>query len=341
MIRRQQLQEGGIEIHGLKGFFCPEGIMDADTGIPTAITSANVAVPVEMLTYFSPRAIQALTAPRNATKLFAEVVQGDWTTERLKYRLAEYVGNVAPYGDFSENGMSDVNNEWIATDTYRFQTMIQYGDLETAKNAQAKVALVADKQSSAANTVSLYSNRFYMYGVKELQCYGIVNHPSLASALTPISVGGVTDWATKSANDIFNDIEKIVDDVIDKSQGLIDVNMKGKIGLAPKLVGYLSRTNTFGLSVRDMITKNYPGLEIVSVPEFATSAGNLVYVFPDEVNGQKVGECLTSMKFRTFQVIPQSSSFKQKAAAATCGFRFYMPFALSRMLVSQFYVRER
>lgn len=334
MHRKQQLLNSGIELHGLKGFFCPEGVMDADTGIPTAITSANIGVPVELLTYFSPTAIQALTAPRNATKLFAEVVQGDWTTERLKYRIKEFTGNIAPYGDFSENGLSDVNNEWIATDTYRFQTMLQYGDLETAKNAQAKVALIADKQTSAANTISLYANRFYMYGVKELQCYGIVNHPNLAAALTPISVSGVTDWATKSANDIFNDIEKIVDDVIDKSQGLVDVNMKGKIGLAPKLVGYLSRTNTFGLSVRDMITKNYPGLEIVSVPEFDTAAGRLVYVFPDEVNGQKVGECVTPMKFRTFQVIPQSSSFKQKAAAGTSGYRLYMPFAVSRMLVS-------
>lgn len=334
MNTREQLEQGGVHLSGLKGFFGDNVVMDADSGAPTPITNANVGVPAELLTFFSPRAIDILTAPRNATKLFGEVVEGSWPTERLKYRLSEKIGAIAPYDDFSEIGVSDVNNEWVPTDVFRFQTMIKYGDLETARNAQAKVNLVADKQASAANTINLYGNKYYMYGVNGLSIYGIVNHPLLPSALTPNTVNSQTAWSAKGADAIYDDIVKIVTDLIDKSQSLIDQNLKGKLALSPALLGYLSKKNQFGLSVKKMVNDAFPNLEIVPVPEFATNSGDYVFIFADEVLGQPVGECVTPQKLRTFQVIPEASSFKQKAAAATCGFRLYMPFALSRMLVS-------
>ena len=334
-MNREELKNAGIDLHNLKGFIGKGEVMDADTGVPTAITAANVGVPAELLTYIDPKAIEVLTAPRNATKLFDEVVQGDWATERLKYRLSEKVGVIAPYGDFSEIGVSDVNNEWVPTDVYRFQTMIKYGDLETARNAQAKVSLVADKQRAAANTLAIYGNKYYMYGVPGLSIYGIVNHPDLPLALTPNTVGGATAWSAKDSVAIFGDIQKIVNDLIDKSQGLISATDKFKIGIAPALLGYMNTVNTYGKSALELVKLNYPNVEIVAIPEFHTAAsGDYVFVIAEEVLGQKTGECVTPQKLRTFQVVPEASSFKQKAAAATCGFRLYMPFALSRMLVS-------
>lgn len=334
-MNREELKNAGIDLHNLKGFIGKGEVMDADTGAPTAITNANVGVPAELLTYIDPKAIEILTAPRNATKLFDEVVQGDWATERLKYRLSEKVGAIAPYGDFSEIGVSDVNNEWIPTDVFRFQTMIKYGDLETARNAAAKVSLVADKQRSATNTLAIYGNKYYMYGVPGLSIYGIVNHPNLPVALTPNTVGGQTAWTAKDSVAIFGDIQKIVDDLITKSQGLITANDKFKLGLSPALLGRLNTVNTYGKSAAELMKQNYPNMEVVVIPEFhAEGTGDYAFVVADEVLGQKTGECVTPQKLRTFQVVPEASSFKQKAAAATCGFRLYMPFALSRMLVS-------
>lgn len=331
---REELEQSGIKIFNLKGMIKGNAVMDADSGVPTNISSANIGVPVELLTYISEKPIKVLTAPRNATKLFNEVVQGDWTTERLKYRLSEEIGNVAPYQDFSELGVSDINNEWIPTDVFRFQTMIKYGDLEVARNAQAKVALVEGKQSSAANTLALYGNRYYMFGVNGLNIYGIVNHPLLPAALSSANVGGQTSWAAKGADAIYADIVSIVNSLIERSQSLITATDKLKMGISSGLLGYLNKANTYGKSVYDLIKGNYPSMEIIPIPEFATGAGDYVAIFPEEVLGNPVGECVTPMKLRTFQVIPEASSFKQKAASATCGFRLYMPFAYSRMLVS-------
>ncbi len=334
MTLRQQLEEQGVKIYNLKGVIQGDAVMDADSGVPTNISSANIGVPVELLTYISEKPIKVLTAPRNATKLFKEIVQGDWTTERLKYRLAEEIGNVAPYQDYSELGVSDVNNEWIPTDVFRFQTMIKYGDLEVARNAQAKVALVEGKQSSAANTLALYGNRYYMFGVNGLNIYGIVNHPLLPASLTPATVGGQTSWSAKGADAIYDDCVAIVNNLIANSQSLITAADKLKMGISSNLLGYLNKKNTFGLSVIAMLKDSYQGIEIIPIPEFATEAGDYVAIFPEEVLGNPVGECVTPMKLRTFQVIPEASSFKQKAASATCGWRLYMPFAYSRMLVS-------
>lgn len=330
---RQEFEERGINLFNLKGLIKGNMVMDADTGAPVNITEANIGVPAELLTYISEKPIKVLTAPRNATRLFNEVVQGDWTTERLKYRVAEEVGNVAPYGDFSEIGTSDLNNEWIPTDVYRFQTMVRYGDLEVAKNAQAKVALVEGKQTSAANTLAIYGNRYYMYGVNGLSIYGIVNHPLLPAALTPATVGGQTSWANKGADAIYDDIVKIVSNLIANSQSLITQNDKLRMGISSNLIGYLAKKNTYGLSVNAMLKESYD-IEIVAIPEFAQEAGDYVAIFPLEVNGQPVGECISPMKLRSFQLIPEASSFKQKYARATAGFRLYMPFAYSRMLVS-------
>lgn len=331
---REQLLNAGISLHNFKGMIKDGAVMDADTGAATNITNANIGIPAEILTYISEKPIKILTAPRNATKLFNEVIQGDWTTERLKYRLAEEIGNVASYGDFSELGTSDLNNEWIPTDVYRFQTMIKYGDLEVARNAQAKIALVEGKQTSAVNTLAIYGNRYYMYGVNGLNIYGIVNHPLLPAALTPATVGGQTSWSAKGADAIYSDIVSIVSNLIDNSQSLIVATDKMKMAVSTGLLGYLNKTNTYGKSVYDLIKANYPAMEIIPVPEFAQEAGDYVAIYPEEVLGQPVGECVSPMKLRSFQLIPEASSFKQKYASATCGFRFYMPFAYSRMLVS-------
>ena len=334
---RQELQERGIDIAGLKGILGKgTAALDADTGLPTGVIAANVSIPIELLTFFDPQIIEVLFAPRNATKLFKETVKGDWTTERRKYQLSEISGNVAPYGDYSENGEADLNVNWVAQDSFKLQTTIRYGDLETAKAGAAKVALIAGKQKSAAILLEIINNKIYFYGISGLDIYGILNHPLLPAALTPTTGASTsaTGWADKTANEIFEDFIKIIGDLIEKSDGLITANDKFIAGISTSLMAYLNKTNKYGLSVLDLVKKNYPGLAFESVPEFHLTSGDYLYINPVEVLGQLVGECVSNQKLRTFQVIPGLSSYKQKAASANMGFSLYQPFAISRMLIS-------
>ena len=331
---KNKLEDAGISLYNFKGFITKDEVMDADNGTPISITNANIGVPAELLSYFDPQAIEALTAPRNATILFPEVAKGDWTSEKLKFRIEEKTGSIAPYGDYSDAGNSNINDEWISTDVFRMQTMLKYGDLEVAKKATAKIDLIASEQRAASNTINLYGNRYYMYGVNGLNIFGIVNHPLLPAALIPATVGGQTSWAAKSADAIYDDINSIVGNLQDKTQGLIDTNIKGKLALSPVLMKSLTKRNSYGVSVIDMVKKSFPNLQVVGVPEFATASGDYAFVIADELRGIPVGECTTSQKMRTFNLIQDVSSWKQKAASATSGFVLKMPLGIARMLVA-------
>lgn len=336
---KEKLNNAGIEPHNLKGLFAGKGlVMDADTGVPTPITAANASVPIELLTYLDPRVVEILTAKRTATEMFNERIIGDWSTEKRKYRLKEIIGNAAPYGDYSENGIADTNNEWVPNDYFRIQTIAKWGDLETAKNAEAKISLIADGQNSAATILSIMANRFYMYGVQGLSIYGILNHPLLPAFLTPANVGTSSDpitlWSAKGANDIYNDILSIVADLQEKSGGWIKDDSPFKLALPGSLNAQLAKVNQFGLSVNAMIKESYPNMKKIIVPEFSTATGDIVMITTEEVNGQETGECVSAIKAKTFRVIPDVSSDKQKWASSNAGFSLYLPFAISRMLVS-------
>lgn len=328
----EKLNEGGIYINGLKGSFAKDGKGFLDEG-GAAITAANIGTPAELLTFISPDAVEVLTSPKNATKLFAEVVMGDWSTEAIKYRAEELVGIAAPYGDFNENGTSDINNEYVKMDTIRIQTMIKVGDLESARTAAAKINLVSGKQRSAANTLSTYANRIYMFGIKGLNIYGILNHPSLPAAVSSQTVSGQTDWANKDADAIYDDCRYLISQLETQSDGHIDAATPIKLGLSPRLSGLLSKRNQYGRMVREMLKETY-NIEFVVVPEFHTGSGDYAYAIAPEVLGQATGDCVAQVKMRTFPVIQEASGVKQKAASQASGFKLNLPFAVARMLVA-------
>ena len=334
---KQKLIDAGFDFQGT--VFDKKGseihLMDADTGIPTLVTESNAGVPVELLTNFSNTVIEIRTEPRNATKVFSETVVGDWTLEHDKYREEELNGTVAPYSDFGNAGVSDINTNWIANDFYRYQTLIRYGELEAAKSTAAKFDLIGGKQRSGANTLAVFANRSYLYGIQNLQIFGILNHPMYNPVINSQSVGGNTSWADKGAMDIYEDIRAAIGSVIDASAGLIDQNSTFKLPIANTLVKYLDKLTEFNTkSVWSLVRDSYPNAEFITVPEFSTDAGDLMYVVADNASGQPTGECVTNMRMKAFSVIPDTSSFKQKVASGTGGFRLYQSWAVSRLLVA-------
>ena len=188
------------------------------------ITAPNSGVPVELLAYIEPGAIEILTSPRRAREMATEVKKGDWTTPYAKWLLTEPVGGTQPYSDFAQGVTADVNNNWVAREQYLFQVTIKYGDLETAVSAAAKVNLASAKQKAAATIIDTDYNKFALLGVKDREIYGLLNDPSLPDAITPdaVGTGSVTKWADKGTVDIYNDILKLFNQLMTQSDGLID-----------------------------------------------------------------------------------------------------------------------
>ena len=313
------------------GFVFPQARAWIDGNIPALaqdaalVTTPNTGVPVEFLAYIDPMVVEILTSVRNAKAVFEEQKKGDWTTSYAKWRADEIVGSTQPYSDYANGTDSDVNSNWLSREQYVFQTSIKYGDMEVDMAAQAKIELAAAKQRAAATIIDIDANKFYLFGVAGKQIYGILNDPNLPNATT------VTAWASKTTANIYADILNSLFGVLaSNSGGHITNSTPLKLLVSPAMNVLLGKAADFNVSVLDMMAKYFTSLEVVVIPELATmAAGDTIFLVAPEVNGTPTGMLAFGDKFRLGRVIPDMSSFRQKAVCTTYGGIVLQPFAFA------------
>ena len=302
------------------------------------LTPSNAGVPVEYTAFLDPTVIRILNAPTKARSIASERKIGDWGTPYARFTQVEQTGYVQTYDDYADNGKSDVNPTYPYRENYVFETVIEYGDRESDIAGKARINLASQKQQSAASTIDLAMNRFYFYGVAGLQNFGLLNDPALPVAMTPkVGASGHSDWARKTAVEIYNDILDMVSDLSTRSKGYIDETSRLKLVIAPAVSALLLRTSDLmTTSVKELLKDSLPNLEIVVAPEYATAAGNLVQLWADMIRAEgvenKAVELIYSEKMRAGRVVPYLSHYKQKFSAGTMGALITQPIAVSQML---------
>lgn len=296
-------------------------------------TSANITVPVQLLSYWDPKAITVLTSKRSATEIFPEVKKGKFSDQQIYFRQLEHTGGTKPYSDFSDSGMASVNYNFPLRDVYRFQSHIIVGDLEAEMSGEAKINLVADKQRAAANAIAIDANKFYLYGVAGMDIFGILNDPGLLPAIAPLTVNtDKTKWADKTTQQRYNDILALFSELVTQLGGLVDQNSNITLAVSPAINVDLGTATDFNVSVMDMLNKFFSNLKIVIVPELqAEDDEQTMFMLVDEVMGQRTGECIAPEKFRNYQPYRHLSSLSQKVASATAGAVVYNPAAIATM----------
>ena len=304
-----------------------------------SVTAPNIGAPAALYTYIDPRIVQALFGVTNATRFFAPVKAGDWTLDYINFPVEEIKGSVSPYDDYGDGVSTDVSYNYPARQSFRYQTTIKYGDLESDRMSAAKIQLASRKQYAAAEIIARAENRFQFYGVKGLKSYGLLNDPTLPASISPISVNSKSTWADKvaaapdtAANIVFNDVSKLWSELTANNGGNLDVNARIVLGISNKMISYLTIPNTFGKTAKVLLQENFPNLEIVQAPELSTASGELLYMVVPELFGDATGECAFSEKFRMGRLVPDTSSFRQKAAAATWGCVIRRPSLVATML---------
>lgn len=295
------------------------------------VTTPNSAVPIEYLLFVDPLVVDILTAPRKAREIFEETRKGDWTTVATKWREDEMTGRTQAYNDFASNGQADVNSNWQERQQYLFQTTLQYGDLEMAVSAEARIDIASRKQKAAANILDLDANRFYLQGVKGYDIYGFLNDPNVPTA-TAVSANAnsKTKWADKEALDIYNDIMAMYEELTKKSQGLVDNKQPLKLVMSPGMNVQLGRTTEYSVTVLDMLNKYFSSLSIVTLPELSQPTGNgeTIYLLAPEVNGVKTGELAFGEKIKAFAPVRGLSWIEQKYMCSTYGCIIHLPMAI-------------
>ena len=312
--------------------------MDSQQGL-TTVSSAGI--PAYMTNLIDPKPIKVLFAPMNATNVFGEQVRGSWTTKYMTFKFIEHTGEVASYGDYNNTGISGANVNFPERQSYLFQTITQYGDLEVDEGALAQIDFIAEKNIGSILALNKFQNQTYLYGVAGLRCYGMLNDPDLPAPVAPgkKAYGSLTSGPWMTGNkvtatplEVFEDFQRLLAELISQSKGLIDTKTAVKLVIPPlSQLALTSSNETFATTAMDMITKNF-NVTVETVPEYATTGGNVAQLIAMNIQGQETGMTATNLKLRSGRIIPDLSSFKQKKTQGTWGTIIYQPWAISQMI---------
>jgi len=337
-------QEWGIHFSGAQDYLPDEFrhnfalAMDAQ---PTLVTQSNSAIPAYLTQWVDPNIIKILVAPMKAAVIMGEVRKGDWLTDTAMFPVSERTGEVSSYGDFNNNGHVGANVNWPQRQSYYYQTVTQWGERELERMGLARINWAAQLNESSVLVLNKFQNKTYFFGVAGLQNYGLLNDPGLSAPIQPgpkaYNSQAHGPWVTSgvvtaTANEIFADIQSLFYQLVAQSNGLVQMDSRMTLAMSPGSEVALTATNAFNVNVADLLKKNFPNIRVETAVEYATTAGNLVQLIVDQVEGQETGYMAFNEKMRSHPIVRDMSSFKQKKSQGTWGAIILQPFGISQML---------
>jgi len=305
--------------------------LDAQTA---TVFPQNAGVPWQMTNIIDPEMVRALVTPMKASIILGgETKKGDWTTLSAQFPVGESTGYTTSYGDFNRNGSIGANIGWVPRQSYAFQTVTQWGEREAALYGAAAVDYTSELGHARGLVHQKFMNLSYFFGVSTLQNYGLLNDPSLSAALTPATkaVGGAT-WVSATPTEVLADIQALYSKLQVQLGGNLDLASPMILAMSPATEVYLLNTNSFGISVADIIKKNFPNLKVETAPEYATVGGNLIQLIAQTIDGIRTGYAAFTEKDRAHALIPDLSSWAQKHSGGTWGAIIRRPLAIAQSL---------
>jgi hypothetical protein len=305
--------------------------MDAQ---PTLITAPNAGVPGYLTNLIDPDVIRVLVGPMRAAEIFGETKKGDWTTLSTQFPVVEATGETSSYGDYNNNGSTGANVNWVARQSYHFQTITQWGERELEMYGLAKINYVSEMNISSALVLNKFQNKTYFYGVSGLTLYGALNDPSLPAPISPTTkVAGGTSWDNATAQEIYNDFLKLFGQLQTQMAGLVpDMDAKMTVALSPTRAVSLKKVSVYNVTAEQTVKENFPNLTIKTAPEYTTDSGELMQLKLDDVDGIETTYAAFTEKMRAHPVIQDLSAFKQKKSGGTWGTIIRRPVCIAQML---------
>lgn len=319
----------------IRGYLTDDMLYDysiAMDELPELITTPSAGIPWYFLNYVDPEIIRVLVAPMRATEIMTEAKKGDWTAKTSQFPLVESTGFTTSYGDFNNNGASGANVNWVPRQSYLYQTVTQWGQLELDRYGEGRISWVSELNVASVLTMQKFQNKSYFFGIRNLQNYGLLNDPRLPEAITPVEVEGKIKWEDKDGQFIFNDIQKLYTQLVKQSAGYITRRSPMRLCLSPSSEAMLTKTNMYNVNISDQLLKNFPNLTVVNAVEYETESGELVQLIADSIGGQKNGYMGFNEKMRAFPVVIDLSAYKQKKCGGTWGAIIRQPLTIAQMI---------
>jgi hypothetical protein len=325
------------------------GYQPGMNGLPGPLsTDPNAALPWMLTSAIDPEIIRVIFSPLDFAEILGERKAGVWTEQTRFFPIVESTGEVTSYDDYAVAGRAGANFNYPQLQSYLFQTVLQYGELQIDRAGLAKINWVSELGLAAADLLNRFQNLTYAFGVQNLQTYGILNSPYISAALTPATKAwGGTGWfnggaPAATANEVYNDIVSMVTQLVSQTNGALDIKSAMTLALSPQSEIALTFANSFGVFVEALLKKGYPNLKVKTAPQYGqqntnnpqgfSTAGNYMQLIADKIAGQTVAYCAYNEKLRAHKIVPELSSWKQKETSGTWGTVIRSPVAIVSML---------
>jgi hypothetical protein len=312
----------------------PEAVRFAMDAQSPTVFSQNAGVPWQLTNIIDTEVIRALVTPMKAGVILGgETGKGDWTTLSTQFPATESAGFTSSYGDFSNDGNVGANFNWIPRQSYAFQTVTQWGERELALYGTAAIDYSTELNLATALVHNKFMNKSYFYGIGGLQNFGLLNDPSLSAAITPTTKAATgTAWTSALPQEINADIQLLYSQLQTQLGGNLSLDSEMVLAMSPASEVFLLNTNSFAVSVRDLLRKNFPNMRIETAPEYGTVGGNLVQLIVQNIDGIRTGMAAFTEKLRAHMLVPDLSSWRQKKSGGTWGVVIKRPLAIAQML---------
>lgn len=302
---------------------------------PNPQTVPSVGTPVQFAQFWLEKPIRILTRARTLDKVVGRTVVGTWEIEQIVATILSRMGQPSLYGDFTKAPLANWNVNFETRDNVRFEMGVQVGKLEEARASQMRLNSYAMKREAMAEAFSILENNVGWFGFRNTslnfpgtskKVYGLLNDPNLEAAL-PI---GVASWEGATMDAMCTDIQAMVTKAVKDLNGHYDPETDTAT-LALPIAAYtqLGKINTYGISVRDWMTKTYPKVRIVSCPELtgAISAADAALFVVDKVADDTAVQQLLTSAMRLVGVQPQAKGFYEVYSCSTAGSLVRYPLA--------------
>lgn len=257
----------------------------------------------------------------------------------MMFTVVEPAGDVAAYGDFHQAGYSRMNTNFPQRQQFLVQAFAEWGDREVGRAGLANIDLPSRKRLAAALLLNHWQNQSYFFGVSNLQNYGALNDPNLLAPIAPkVKASEKTTWEDATAKEIYEDIQELYRELQSQTQGVVnldnavDMDSPLKLVVSNNVQAYLLKTNEYGISVLDLLKKNFPNLVQMSAPQLSLEGGELVQLFVENYQGIDTFTCAFSEKLRSYGVVRESSSMKEKLTQGSWGTILTRPVLVAQMI---------
>lgn len=285
---------------------------------PELVLNNNSGIPAWLVNYMDPQIVHILTSPNKFAQIIGgEVQYGDWTTKTATFTTVAHTGEVSAYGDFNTNGMAGADVNFPQRQSFAYQINTQWGELEMAMWANARVNLANEKNAAAMKALDNFQNLTYAFGVSNLQNYGLLNDPGLSPAIVSPKKWNASGT---SAEEVYEYIRRLYIQIQYQSGGTIDAQAPICLAMSPVLALALNKTNIYNVNVYDQLKKNFPNIRFETAVQYGNvTGGELVQMIVESVEGVKTVTAAFTEKLRAHAVVVGASSWSQKKSAGSFG----------------------